>query len=587
MATPHTLWWGGCDTFLSLVFAVSAGLLVTASIALASQEPRVLESQTCYGSGNCSLHTLDCGASHRLAILQASYGFQPTEVHQRCQGEGGLQNCTQQCCSYNSSTDCRQEFSEDNLQRVQAECSHNQSCQIGSQRGDNTICDPVTRAVTSTYSILKAVCVPDDVTIDPCADTTTSGNMMSLYYTQPSKDNCYCRIDTTTTTTGNNNNDNTVQITAYDVQASTRGWSAEVTDIGGVRVVRYEGAAMVFPAKSVRTSSLPLTVAFALSDTAMPQRVWLGFQGTSTSFTLRCGQNARDYEASLSTSTVKSTTKSSRNVVSESPVSDKQDTDDEDTTDIIVYAAVTLFSLIVGAFLYVFVKKIRKKGCPRWCPPPIRDLECGKNDNDDNNNNAGQSRRRSSTATGDNDQHNKNSAITNGNIPRLSANGRTMHDLELARANGHCNSFPRRSALDLYKRPRGSLHSLRRPSFGDLENISESDEESSFHTRHNHSSLSLYEQEQIFKMVESKLAPLALDEDEDEEEEGKEQRKERKNSKVDEDDVFHKNSYQKEEEEEEGEEATRSPVKFSLGGVSVSSDTDLEHLDQKHHQTKL
>ena len=153
---------------------------------------------------------------------------------------------------------------------------------------------------------------------------------------------------------------------------------------------------------------------------------------------------------------------------------------------------------------------------------------------------------------------------------------------------------------------RGSLHSLRRPSFGDLENITETEEESRFPTHHNPSHLNLAAQEEIFRMVDSKLAPLALDVDEEDDEmftnssqDSAARNKQSQNmggtqhppecesgspsadSRADAREEEEKEEREEEEEEEEEEVEFhadgRVRVKFRLGGDSESSDPDLEH----------
>ena len=147
---------------------------------------------------------------------------------------------------------------------------------------------------------------------------------------------------------------------------------------------------------------------------------------------------------------------------------------------------------------------------------------------------------------------------------------------------------------------RGSLHSLRRPSFGDLENIRETEEESRFSTHHNPSHLNLAAQEEIFRMVDSKLAPLALDVDEDDDEVftnssqdtaarnkqsqnkgGTQHPPERESGAPSADSRAEKEEREEEEEEEEEEVEFhadgRVRVKFRLGGDGESSDPDLEH----------
>ena len=105
---------------------------------------------------------------------------------------------------------------------------------------------------------------------------------MSLYRAHPPLANtCSCRVDVDANSFTSNTT--TIQITAYDVQASAgSGWAVSVRDWSAGRVVKnYSGATMTFPAESLQplpTSSL--RVEFTFHDPASsPQRVWLGFQG--------------------------------------------------------------------------------------------------------------------------------------------------------------------------------------------------------------------------------------------------------------------------------------------------------------------
>ncbi|KAL8572901.1 hypothetical protein ACOMHN_013879 [Nucella lapillus] len=189
------------------------------------------------------------------------------------------------------------------MERVQSECSYSATCHIRAQRGDNTHCSTALRGITSSVSILRAVCVPDAATISPCSTASVSGQSLALYLPSPAPSSpCECTLHHTHT----NNTGGQVSVYVYEVVSSVAGWSVVVEDGRGRVVKELRGAVTAFPASSLPLppgSALPLTLTLTLDTlTAPPRRVWLGFRGTESSVTLRCGQDAIDYAMSLTIS---------------------------------------------------------------------------------------------------------------------------------------------------------------------------------------------------------------------------------------------------------------------------------------------
>ncbi|XP_076445166.1 uncharacterized protein LOC143283046 isoform X3 [Babylonia areolata] len=421
-----------------IVTALSAVILLVCVCPSHGVSVEHLHSEACYGTGDCSLHTLTCGAQSRMAILEASYGFKPQEKFQYCQTVVG-DTCPEDCCTYNESADCRQQFTAGSLQPVQVECSHNSSCHIRAQWGDNVWCNTQQRGATSTLSILRAVCVPDAVTLHPCTNSTVSGTTVSLLLSPPYLSSpCQCTLHNTNTSTTTNGNDTSVNFYVYEVETSVAELSVTLEDGNQQKILEFKGIRRTFPATSA-PATLPLTATFTFDDdmpdsTSPPQRVWLGF-GDQTSLTLRCGQDAVDYAMSLTTTTTAATTTtiptttttpepnttspeptttttaatttpeattspgltttdreqttptsaSSSRDPSTTPLTSaepQQSTDtltgDHDTEgpapeQIIVYAVVGVAALILCAFLYVCVRRLRTKGqsptCYHFTPP--------------------------------------------------------------------------------------------------------------------------------------------------------------------------------------------------------------------------
>ncbi|PVD28692.1 hypothetical protein C0Q70_11286 [Pomacea canaliculata] len=227
---------GQLNTWLNDGRVIAVGLFILWLCAPQSAPQDVVvtvESSKCYGKSDCSLHLMNCSARHRMAIKEAAYYFQTTARFTQC---GGAVNavppyCMDDCCRNNGS-DCSQSMTPDNLELVRSSCSYQTTCSTRAQWAGKVTCGSGF-AVSSTYDVLRADCISDDVIVDPCTDVTVKGNLLSIIYGYNTvvNPNCTCRLDATSGNDTNNNQN--IIISAYDINASYDSvWSMTITKAG-------------------------------------------------------------------------------------------------------------------------------------------------------------------------------------------------------------------------------------------------------------------------------------------------------------------------------------------------------------------
>ncbi|KAL8599152.1 hypothetical protein ACOMHN_007868 [Nucella lapillus] len=175
-----------------------------------------------------------------------------------------------------------------------------------------------------------------------------------------------------------------------------------------------------------------------------------------------------------------------------------------DTTDIIVYTAIGLSALLFFSFTYVCVRKISRKGCPKWCPPYCRHLECGNGDkttNDSNNPHDPTTQQTTAPRGNNNNSTTANNNNNNNNYSNYSESDPVSHKAANGSVTWGADSLAMSAAVfhqREFKRHR-SLASMHRPS---LDNIRESEEESKFPTHHKHSNIDLAE---AFRILDERV----------------------------------------------------------------------------------
>lgn len=523
--------------------------------------PPQVTSHVCAVPGDaCSAHQLTCGQGERLAILGAHNGFQSQPTPQQC--NKSLSCPSSDCCSYNASSDCRDSFEADDLDRVRNACSFNQSCSVRVGPSAATTCWGTTKpyGANSSFSMLEAICLSDTVIQDPCTDSTVTGYVTSLYLRPtPTSQACRCRIDTSASGAATTRQDTTFVYT-YDIEfIANHRWAVDVreSDEGALLWSLAGGVDSDFPARMVAsTVATPLSVQINfLEDAAtFSGRVWLGFHSRWSQLTVRCGKHLATVEESLG----KATTVSGHNDFhsrSSTVVSEPSATS---TVNIIIYVAICLGVLVFLGFLRGFFKTIKRKGCPSFCPAVCRCYDvgmkkwrcpmCDKQETPDSN-----KHRHPQQSQSQSHQQQNASVPNNSNIngfakemqetaanriqaqsDSLGADSGDRHHTSLSidrdvvglgsGRNKRIGQVPadnqdEKRAVnihiphDLVLRRKRSLASLRsRASLSNLEDITESDEEGHSPNPHNRSFRNIRDKERLFTAVPSKLYPL---EDED------------------------------------------------------------------------